>query len=264
VNLSDIAVMTTACKRPYYFRETIGHWERARGISEIQGFYVALGQSDRHQEMTGVLQSSKMMHKPGITVRPDPLPGMGMHRAIGDMGEALFNPDFSWLPEPKFVIFGEEDVLVSDDVLEYFLWAANEFEHDRTAGAVCAHNRGGQYWDAHEPARDEDADQWQARVAEYFNAWCWGTWVDRWAMFHDNWDWDCTSGNATGEHSGWDWNIATRILPRNYKVCIVPDASRSQNIGRLEGWASSDWSFSFSQAQSFRPHREPGEYRIVS
>jgi hypothetical protein len=43
----------------------------------------------------------------------------------------------------------------------------------------------------------------------------------------------------------------------------VPDASRSQNIGRLEGWASSDWSFSFSQAQSFRPHREPGKYTLV-
>jgi hypothetical protein len=257
----NMAVATTACKRPYYWRETVKSWEQARGISDMLMFYVAMGRSDREREMTAVLQQSNLMDRPGVIVRPDPVPNMGMHRAIGDMGNMLLADTKNPAPGADFVVFGEEDVVVSDDVLEYFAWAAAEFEDNGNVAAVCAHSPGGQGWDKHEPADDGDADQWQVRLLPYFNAWCWGTWWDRWPMFAKEWDWDCTSGGATD--SGWDWNIATRILPRNNKLCVVPDASRSQNIGRLEGWASSDWSFSFSQAQSFRPHREPGKYTLV-
>jgi hypothetical protein len=256
-----MAVATTACKRPYYWRETVKSWEQARGIGEVQEFYVAMGRSDREREMTAVLQQSELMHRPGVIVHPDPVPNMGMHRAIGDMGDALFADMVNWSPEPAFVIFGEEDVVVSDDILEYFAWAATEFASNEQVAAVCAHSPGGQGWDKHEPADDGDADQWQVRLTPYFNAWCWGTWWDRWPMFAKDWDWDCTSGTK-GFDSGWDWNIATRILPNHDKLCVVPDASRSQNIGRLEGWASSETSFAFSQAQSFRPHREPGKYQL--
>src|SRR6266702_3748765 len=119
-----MAVVTTACKRPYYWRETVKSWEQARGIGDTQVFYVAMGRSDREKEMTAVLQHSELMYKPGVMVRPDAVPNMGMHRAIGEMGSILFTHEPDWFLEPAFVIFGEEDVVVSDDVLEYFAWAA--------------------------------------------------------------------------------------------------------------------------------------------
>jgi hypothetical protein len=251
---SDMVVATTACKRPYYWTQTLASWERARGIEEISGFEVALGRSGKGPEMMACLGNLRKKVAVGVTV--DPVQGMGMHRAIGELGDSLLGHH-----QVPFVIFGEEDVVVSDDVLEYFAWAATEFKDNGQVAAVCAHSVGGQGWDKHEPAQDADADQWQVRLLPNFNAWCWGTWVDRWPMFTRDWDWDCTSGSM-GYDSGWDWNIATRILPRNKKVCVVPDASRSQNIGRLEGWASNEWSFSFSQAQSFRDHRKPGKYTL--
>lgn len=254
MNLSDITVVSTACKRPYYWRETVESWVNARGVEQIRGFHVALGRSDRQDEMVAAVAALK--DKTTVTVQPDPVAKMGMHRAIGEAGRHVF----AELGAP-FVVFGEEDVVVSDDILEYFAWAATEFKDDQNVAAVCAHSVGGQGWDKHEPAQDADADQWQVRLLPYFNAWCWGTWADRWPMFEKDWDWDCTSGSK-GYDSGWDWNIATRIVPNNGKVCVVPDASRSQNIGELEGWASNPWSFSFSQAQSFRPHRNPGRYLI--
>ena len=62
--------------------------------------------------------------------------------------------------------------------------------------------------------------------------------------------------------SGYDHNIHRRILPEGGLVCAVPDASRSQNIGRHGGWASSEETWAFSQAASFRADREPVAYRL--
>ncbi len=63
--------------------------------------------------------------------------------------------------------------------------------------------------------------------------------------------------------SGYDWHIATRIIPHGNFMCVVPDASRTQNIGRLEGWASNEQSFSYSQSQSYRDSRPVMAYRTV-
>jgi hypothetical protein len=180
-----------------------------------------------------------------------------LHAALGTVITTAFEE-----PETDFVVVGEEDEIVSDDVLEYMRWAAAEFAGDKQVLLVNAHSRGGQGWDEHQPAQDADADQDTVRLAPYFNAWVWGIWRDRWEKeVQPRWDWDCTSGGVTD--SGWDWNLATRIVPHGNFVCVVPDASRSQNIGFAEGWASTPESFAFSQAQSFRDSREPVTYRIV-
>lgn len=253
----DIAVFTTAMRRPYYFEETLSSWSKARGIETVGGFHVAMGLSDRFTEMEGVLKRSRISGLDGFTLAPDPHPGMGMHWAIGAMFDSLFGPH-GHKTESEFVIATEEDVVVSDDVIEYFQWAKETFADDQRVLLVNAHSIGGQGWDLHLPVQDGDANQQAVRLLPYFNAWCWGTWRDRWPALREQWDWDCTSGHATGGYSGWDWNIASRIIPQGNWLCVTPDASRSQNIGRMEGWASSPWSWGFSQAQSFRPHREPG------
>jgi len=190
-------------------------------------------------------QAAPALH---IRVVRDSQPGIGLHAAIADGITACF------ADEADFVVASEEDVLVSDDVLEYMRWAAAEFRDNAAVLAVLAHSRGGQGWDPHEPAQDAAASQTAFSLQPYFNAWCWGTWRDRWEkILEPSWDRTCTSGDALT--SGYDWNLAARVIPQGGYLCVVPEASRSQNIGRLEGWASSEWSFSFSQAQSFREHR---------
>jgi len=64
--------------------------------------------------------------------------------------------------------------------------------------------------------------------------------------------------------SGYDWNIHSRVLPRHKMTCVVPDASRSQNIGQFEGWASRPEHFPVMQAASFRSERGLVEYRLVT
>ena len=255
MNLSDMAVVSTACRRPYYLERSLASWAQADGISSLAGFAVALGRSDREEKEREVIGAAGL----DARVWPDSdeaAAATGMHRAIAEAARRAFTE----LPV-AFVILTEEDVVVSDDVLRYFAWAATEFEDDPSVLGVCAHSRGGQGWDLHQPAQDQDADQQAVRLLPYFNAWCWGTWLDRWdQILEPGWDWDCDSGGPM--NSGWDWCIATKILRWHEMVCAVPDASRSQNIGALEGWASTTESFAFSQAASFRDHRDSAPYRL--
>ena len=53
-------------------------------------------------------------------------------------------------------------------------------------------------------------------------------------------------------------------MPRHRMRCVVPDASRSQNIGEREGWSSSPDRFGLLQAQSFRMRRDNPSYRLVT
>jgi len=253
MSLEHMAVMTTACRRPYYLKESLASWQQARGVKELGAFAVALGDSDCKHEQYQVIEESGL----NIRVREDPFPGCGPHRAIGDAAHYMFSH-----PSVEFLVFGEEDVVVSDDVLEYMAWAAAEFKDDRVL-CVLAHSRGGQGWDRHEPAQDADADQQAVRLRPYFNAWCWGTWRDRWeAVLEPTWDWDCSSGGPMD--SGYDWNIAARVIPCHDLLAAVPEASRSQNIGLHEGVYSTPETFAFAQTPSFREHREPAAYKVLA
>jgi hypothetical protein len=253
-----MAVMTTACRRPYYLERALGSWSEARGTSGLSLFAVKLGQSEREIQQRDLIRRSHLRKARGVEVFPDNTPGRGLHAAIAEGANRVFRTY-----SVSFLVLTEEDVIVSADVLEYMAWARDRFADDKHVIGVCAHSVGGQGWDKHEPAEDAAAAQDQARLLPYFNAWCWGTWKDRWTnVFQPSWDWDCNSGGPLD--SGWDWNIATRLIPAVNGLFVVPDASRSQNIGELEGWASTKESFAFSQAQSFRGYRDPIDYRLVT
>lgn len=253
MSLAHMAVMTTACRRPYYLQESLASWGLARRVKELGVFFVMLGDSDRKAEQYQVIEESGL----DIRVREDVAPGCGPHRAIGEAAQYMFRH-----PSVEFLVFGEEDVVVSDDVLEYMAWAEERFRDDPEVLCVLAHSRGGQGWDRHEPALDGGADQQRVSLAPYFNAWCWGTWRDRWeSVLGPTWDWDCTSGGPMD--SGYDWNIAARIIPGYGLLAVVPEASRSQNIGLEEGIYSTPETFAFAQTPSFREHREPVTYEEV-
>lgn len=256
------AVIVTARSRPAYLRQVLASWERARGLDRLHSFTVALGFDEgAWMSQLRVIDSFRASSGPGARVRlkvdsDAARRSSGMHRAIGEAaGHVLSDPAVS------FVIFGEEDIAVSPDVLEYMWWAREKLAADGSVLAVCAHSAGGAGWDRREPADDADADQEAVRLLPYFNPWVWGTWRDRWEqVIRPSWDWECNSGGPAT--SGYDWNLATRVIPQGGFTCAVPDASRSQNIGRHGGWASSEETWAFSQAASFRAERGPCAYRL--
>jgi len=255
-----MAVMTTAWRRPYYFEPVLGSWAQAAGSGDLRQFAIAIGPTDRYDAQMALITRMRPRFRTGLDVMMQSdaaIRGNGPHRAIAEAASAVFAD-----PAVKFLVFGEEDVMVSGDVLSYMRWAAARFAGDAGVLAVLAHSAGGQGWDRQEPADDADASQDTARLLPYFNPWCWGTWRDRWEqILEPEWDWDCTSGGVMD--SGYDWNIHSRVLPRHKMTCVVPDASRSQNIGQFEGWASRPEHFPVMQAASFRRERGPVEYRLV-
>lgn len=260
----NMALALTAWKRPHYLARTLESWHAADGVSELARVVVGVGRSDAYLDQLQLIREfrDRLSHAP-VDILADSTAATsspGMHRALGELGDAVFNPVFG--PAPEFVVFGEEDVIVSSDVLRYMAWASLRFASESRVLAVCAHSVGGQGWDAHEPASDQDADQETARLRPYFNAWVWGTWRDRWNdVLAKTWDWECDSGGELD--SGYDWNIATRVLPSIDGLCVVPDASRSQNIGRDDGVYCTAESFAYSRAASFMLRRDGVDYRLT-
>lgn len=262
-DLSRTAVVVTAYRRPYYFEPVLKAWAAADGIGDVSRFVIALDPStDRAARQRALIERMQIRFACPVEVVPQSeaaQKGPSAHRAIGEAANYCFTD-----PDLDFLVFGEEDILPSSDVLAYMAWARDRFAEDEQVLCVLAHNKGGQGWDPAEPIQDADADQETARLLPYFNPWCWGTWRDRWEkVLEPQWDWDATSGDTPTTH-GYDWNVQLRIIPGGNYVCVVPDASRSQNIGKFEGGYSHPELFGNTQSQSFRLRRGHVEYRLVT
>jgi len=264
VNLTSTAIVCTAFRRPRYLEPALASWQQARGIGDVHSFTLALG----HDRETVAAQSvifGSFLKAAGIGPprgrvkmdSPQAAASRGMGRAIGEAAVHILAD-----PAVERLIFGEEDVAVARDLPPYFDWAFEKFADDERVLCVLAHSVGGTGWD--EPgigALGADADQEAVRLLPYFNGWVWGTWRDRWEkVLGPTWDWDVTSGGAMD--SGYDHQIHRRVIPQGGYVCVVPDASRSQNIGRFGGWAADPAAFEGTLAASFRADREPVTYRL--
>jgi hypothetical protein len=253
--------MITAFRRPYYLEPVLKAWAAADSIGDVSRFVIALDPStDRAVRQRALIERMRCRFPCPVEVVPQSERAQkspSAHRAIGEAASNCFQD-----PALDFLVFGEEDILPSSDVLTYMAWARDRFAEDQQVLCVLAHNKGGQGWDPAEPIQDADAGQETVRLLPYFNPWIWGTWRRRWQqVLEPTWDWECDSGGPAT--SGYDWQIATRIIPAGYYVCVVPDASRSQNTGKYEGGYSHPELFGNTQSQSFRLRRDRVEYRLV-
>jgi hypothetical protein len=264
-DLSGVALMSTCWRRPYYFERTLASWAAADGINEIRRFVIALGATDRVTQQMALIQRMRPRFACPVDVEfqsERALKSLSASRAIAEAITGIFDD-----PEVDFVIAGEEDIVVSSDVLAYMGWAREKFAGDESVLAVVAHNQLGQGWDGLQEGavpQDADAEQDVVRLVPYFSPWVWGTWRDRWeTVLEPTWDYDLTSGSR-GWDNGYDWQIQDRVLPQRNMVCVVPDASRSQNIGEHEAVFAHPADFPRTQALSFREKRSDVAYRLVS
>jgi hypothetical protein len=256
--LEDTTLLITACKRPDYLRMTLSSWAQAPGISRLHAVVIALGRSHRWDDMLAVIREAEPALGREIDVIPDSEAARhspGMHRALGEGIDGAFGD----VGASDYVICGEEDVIVSTDVLAYFGWA----QHWYTERVLCvlAHNRGGAGWDGlAAPREDQDASQQYVRLLPYFNPWVWmvsrGIWR---TVMKPVWDWDCDSGGD--QDSGYDWNLQRLTQVGGWRN-LVPDAARSQTIGIQGGWASTPEIFPLQQSHSFLLTRENPQYRL--
>lgn len=226
----------TAANRPNYFRETMNSWRKVRGFYDWK-VVIRLEptpQVSEHQNVVTELQHENIQ----IVVNPQ-VYGVLHHPWVG------FNELFMF---SDFVVRAEDDLLVSDDILEYFDWASEEYLNDKDIAAVIGFS----------PDDVVDGPEVVNRRPD-FSPWVWGTWHDRWVDYmRDTWDHDYSTYNGSpGNQAGWDWNLDTRILPGLKKQCIMPSVSRVQNIGVFGVHGTPE---NFVQASSFTPHIDPVSY----
>lgn len=239
IEYGDMAVMLTAWRRPGYLRKALSSWDAVRHVHDLRAFEVCLDPSDRQDEMENVCR--EFGHLAKLKRNPE---------KYGVLCNPRESMSYGFTLGAQFCIIADDDMLVSDDVLEYFRWAASEFEDDKSVAAVCAHTP--------EPAPAEE-DQEGVELLPRYRCWIWSTWRDRWAsVLLPNFDGDYSSGNP----SGYDWNYDLRVIPQFGLKCVFPAASRSQNIGKFEGVHASPAEFASTYNPSFREHREPVAYRI--
>ena len=266
MDLSRISVVMMAWRRPYYLRETLGAWSRVRGISDVRTLAIAKAEHPptRDEQSEIISAAAQACGRPIETWPDSPLAVQSTagHRAIGEAFQRAFSDSGT-----DFVVYGEEDVLPSSDVLEYMAWGASEFEGDSRVLAVCAHPHIG-YVGAELGIDEADADPALVRLRPRFAGWICGVWRNRFTgILEPTWDWDCTSGGpadpAGQGPAGWDHNV-TRVMRSRGLLCAVPDASRSQNIGEWGGTYANPADFPATQVASFREHRDPISYQVVS
>lgn len=154
----------------------------------------------------------------------------------------------------NFVILGEDDFLVSPDVLNFLLGMSRSSERSLSTMAICAKWVG--------KKADKNPSTWH-RTTE-FTGNIWGTWKTIWHdHLRDTWDFDYSSGKADGTPSGWDWNIQLRVIPNNNLHCIVPTASRSKHIG-VTGVHCHEEVFKDTVAWNFLDEAYKGKYSELS
>jgi hypothetical protein len=246
----DTTLIIPAWHRPHYLRRALGSWSAADGVAGLGCVAVALGRG-REPDMTSVVSESPLA--PAAEIWPDSDRAHqvhGPHTAVGEAIERAFSR-----PACQFAVVSDEDIVVSDDTLDYFAWARAQ-----DTDMACAHNNLGQAWSP--DWDDTGADQAAVRILPEFTGWCWGVTRHAWdRVIAPEWDWDESSGEKSTER-GYDWQCH-RLAVREQLRVAIPDASRAQNIGQHGGVYAVPSRFAATLAASFRERRGHVGYQLA-
>jgi hypothetical protein len=229
----------TAYNRPQYLRESVSSWNAARNLRNWDAtFYIE--PSDVQNEMSDV--ALNLNTSVTVVVNSEKL-------------GVLVNPwnavDSAFTSGADFVVLAEDDVIVSQDVLEYFEWASEEYATGKGVLCVNAYSRIG----------EGNANQVVKDTA--FSPLVWGIWRNRWFEYlRETWDKDYSTGNSDGSEAGWDWNI-NRIISDNNLTVIKPVLSRSDHIGQFDGTHMTPDLFEESRGLGFEQIRGRQRYNEV-
>jgi len=197
----------TAYNRPEYLQQTISSWNNVRNLKQWNAtFYI------EPSNQQAVVAEIAMALDTTVTTKINP-------EKLG----VLINPwnalNEAFESGADFVVLAEDDVLVSQDILEMFEWASVEYETSKHVMIINAFSNSAE-GKANQITQDPK-----------FSPLIWGVWRKYWeSHLRDTWDKDYSTGNEDGSEAGWDWNI-NRILADNELNVIRPMHSRSSHIG---------------------------------
>lgn len=239
------AVVFTGYRRVEYFRQSLASWSQARG-QDGWDFFFHLEPSARLDQMKEAI--SDFFPRSRTTVNPRRLGVLeNPYRALNSAFSAGY----------EFAVLAEDDIVVSDDVLEFFEWA---LPLHRTYPRTLVVNA----WSDHVDPGDDPGFASRVMFGGRFSPLVWGTWKSRWDSYIEpTWDHDYSTGTPDGHQAGWDWNL-NRVIEKNEFLVARCQLSRSDHIGEFGGTHMLPANFSASQSPSFNPHVPSGPFYLVA
>lgn len=221
-----LAVAITVNDRPEYLEQVISSWHSVRGIDEVPVIFQVEPESP-------CLQLCRDAGFSNQYVLENP-------RKMGALGNPFMAMQTGFEAGVDFVILGEDDSIVTADILAYFTFAAHLFPQEQRALAVCSF----QY--------RPHAESFYVFRRHYFASVVWGTWRNRWDVMGPSWSF------------GYDpaWDRALLDLATSEMYCIFPGVSRSQHIGKYNGTHMPPQDFEEMQAKRVHDGSEQ-RYRIM-
>jgi hypothetical protein len=238
---SQVIAFTVSGLRQKYLREALGTWGRARGIGDWHLIFALEPCRPGVFPVAEFTQWTRRVFASAEVVVAD--------SHLGCLRNTRRAMRLAFAAGAEFAVLAEEDVLVSDDVLEYFSWARDAYAGEEQVTAVCAHS-----------LRTEAGGPADVVRTSWFNPIVWGTWKDRWEDFIDP-GWGASDGN----HQSWDNNLRFQIADAG-RHTIYPVYSRSLHIGQastLTPGLLAEYFYKGALSSSFAAHREPCDYREI-
>ena len=233
----------TAYNRPQYFRQVLDSWKAVRGIEQWD-IYVQIEPNSFAEEQEQMVYETFTNHD-NVEVVINPQKYGVLHNPWVGFEHLFMERNYD------FVVRGEDDLVVSADILEYFNYTSEKFQNNPKVATVVAYS-------------DDNGGPDGIKLSSGFGPWVWGTWFDRWeGLFGPTWDHDYSTYNGEpGNQAGWDWNINTRIFPQYDLRSVEPTRSRVHNIGVFGTHAIPE---DYHTSDSFSPdHGEGLQYTVVS
>lgn len=209
------AFVLTAFNRPDYLERSLQALRKVRGLHHWT-VVIAIEPSPVSAEINEIV--SRFF---------DDMPGI--------VGEVVHNPQvYGVLHHPwvwferlfgkgyDYVVRSEDDLVLTEDALEYHRWASEEYLLDAEIGMVTSTRFG--YSGNHSTVTREEGLPTPLLI---------GTWRDRWQIvIGPTWDHDYSTNNGVpGVEAGWDWNLNTRVFPAMNLKTIVPTQAKVEHIG---------------------------------
>lgn len=234
------AVVFTAFDRLYYLEKVLKSWTKVRE-KEGWDFYFSVDDGPSAGRAVEIIRTNTSEWPSWCNIH---IVSQPKNLGVLEHPYILFEEAFK---KYDFVLRAEDDLEVSDDILEYFMWASEEFKADESVATVIGYSE-----------HDFPEGTNVAACIPEFGPWIFGTWKNRWSEYiGPTWDRDYSTFNdVEGNQSGWDWNLNTRVLPALGKVNVVPHYSRVNNIGVTGTHAKVE---EYVTSSTFRPSYAPNK-----
>lgn len=209
----NIKIAFTVYNRPDYLEKTLDSWTKVRNPHN-HSFIFKVEASDKLKQIVRVIDSFKnQISVPVDIVINDPALGVGKNHY--DALSLVFDT-----MDCDAVIMAEDDIIVSNDILEYFEYAFEKYKNDESVLTACSHRY-----------VEGPNDKNYIIKEQSFDPWTWGTWKNRWTKYLKN-NWDLKTFTLDQRIvGGFDYHIVYRILPNNNLVSVFPGTTRSKHIG---------------------------------